>query len=63
MTARPVYTYHFANNEKRLTMKGRACIVLARGTLNSALIEFLDNGEREVVSRNALRRQLQEAAQ
>lgn len=34
---------------------GTECILLARGTMNSALIEFLD-GTRVVTSRNALRR-------
>lgn len=28
---------------------------LVRGGMNSALVEFVDNGQREVVSRNALR--------
>lgn len=36
--------------------KGRLCRVLARGKLNSALVRFEDNGERAIVSRNALRR-------
>jgi hypothetical protein len=35
--------------------KGQACVVLARGAMNSALVEFGD-GFRAVVSRNALRR-------
>ena len=30
--------------------------VIHRGNMNSALIEFVDNGQREIVSRNALRR-------
>jgi hypothetical protein len=38
-----------------LDRKGQQCRVLARGRLNSALVEFQD-GERHVVSRNALRR-------
>lgn len=54
--SQPLYRYHFANNEKRATMKGRICRVIARGTMNSAEIEFLDNGQREIVSRNALRK-------
>lgn len=38
-----------------LSRKGEACRVLARGRMNSALVEFAD-GYRAVVSRNALRR-------
>ena len=36
-------------------LKGRLCRVLARGSMNSALVEFED-GTRHVVSRNALRK-------
>lgn len=51
------FLYYFAwgNNTKRETLKGRACRVLYRGKMNSCLIEFV-NGQRECVSRNALRR-------
>lgn len=51
------YPYYFAfgNNEKRAGLKGRACRILARGTKNSRLVEFED-GQREVVSGNALRK-------
>jgi len=55
-TPNKLYRYCWGNNEKRLTMKGRTCKVLARGKLNSCLIEFTDNRQREVVSRNSLRR-------
>lgn len=51
-----LYRYIWGNNEKRATLKGRMCRVVARGKMNSALVEFADNGQREVVSRNALRR-------
>jgi hypothetical protein len=51
-----LYEYCWANNEKRVTMQGRICKVLARGKMNSALIEFPDNSEQECVSRNALRK-------
>ncbi len=51
-----LYVYTWANNEKRKALKGRACIVLARFSLNSALVRFLDSGQMEIVSRNALRR-------
>lgn len=51
-----LYIYRWGNNEKRASLKGRRCRVLARGSMNSALIEFCDNGQREIVSRNALRK-------
>lgn len=50
------YKYSWGNNEKRQKLKGRECLVLARGRMNSCLIEFTDNGQREIVSRNALRK-------
>lgn len=53
MTA--LYIYRWGNNPKRAAMKGRPCRVIARGTRNSALVEFT-GGQREVVSRNALAR-------
>jgi len=49
-----VYFYAWGNNEKRKALKGRKCKVLARLARNSALVEFT-NGQREVISRNALR--------
>jgi len=51
-----IYIYFWGNNSKRETLRGRECRVLVRGRMNSALIEFLDNKQREVVSRNALRK-------
>ncbi len=50
------YVYGWGNNVKRATLKGRRCRVVVRGAMNSALVEFGDTGQREVVSRNALRR-------
>jgi hypothetical protein len=35
---------------------GRRCVIEATGSLGTALIRFLDNGERGTVSRRALRR-------
>lgn len=49
------YVYTWSNNLKRAALKGRRCRVLARLAMNSAVIEF-ENGQRECVSRNALRR-------
>ena len=48
------YKFNWSNNSKRKTMKNRICKVIARGKLNSILIEFLDNKQREIVSRNSL---------
>ena len=49
------FFYAWRNNEKRQTLYKRACRVVARGRMNSCLIEF-ENGQREVVSRNAVKR-------
>lgn len=54
--ATTTYRYTWGNNVKRATLRGRTCRVVCRGAMNSALVEFTDNGQREVVSRNALRR-------
>ena len=40
---------------KRPTLYGRACWIVARGRMNSVMIEFAD-GQREIVSRFAVRR-------
>lgn len=50
------YKYNWANNEKRKTLKGRVCILIARGKMNSCCIEFIDNRQREIVSRNSLKK-------
>jgi hypothetical protein len=42
--------------QKRLSLKGRRCVVLAWGNLNSCMVEFCDNSQREIISRNALRK-------
>lgn len=47
--------YAWKNNARRLTLYKRECRIVARGALNSVLIEFAD-GQRECVSRNAVRR-------
>ena len=51
-----IYIYNWGNNEKRKTMKGRECWVEARGGKNSCVIQFLDNLQKECVSRNSLRK-------
>jgi hypothetical protein len=50
-----MYYYAWKNNPKRKTMYKRSCKVLARGKMNSALIEF-ENGQKEIVSRNSVRK-------
>lgn len=50
------YIYSWGNNEKRKLMKGRQCIVITRGPMNSCMIEFTDNKQREIVSRNSIRK-------
>jgi len=50
-----LYRYTWGNNDKRAGMKGRVCRVLARGKKNSIMVEFIDNGQQEIVSRYALR--------
>ena len=49
------YYYAWGNNDKRKGLKGKRCKVVFRGAMNSCLIEF-ENGQREVVSRNAIRK-------
>ena len=50
------YRYRWRNCPERARLYGRACMILRRLTMNSALVEFVDDGERQVVSRNALRK-------
>ena len=50
-----IYLFVWKNNSKRAALCGRRCRVLVRGAMNSALVEF-ENGQREIVSQNALRR-------
>ena len=51
------FPYYFAwrNNPKRAQLYHQKCRVLARGAMNSCLVEF-ENGAREIISRNALRK-------
>jgi hypothetical protein len=50
-----MYKYIWGNNEKRKTLQGRVCNVIARGSKNSVLIEFED-GQKEIVSRYSIRK-------
>jgi len=56
-----LYIYRWGNTKNevgrnRLKLKGRTCRLLCRMKMNSCLIEFIDNGQQYVVSRNSLRR-------
>ncbi len=51
-----IYIYRWGNNPARVKLKGRKCRVLARGSMNSCMVKFLDTGERQIISRNALRK-------
>ena len=56
-----LYVYRWGNDKNavgrhRLQFKGRKCKVLVRGKMNSCLIKFVDNGEKIVTSRNALKK-------
>jgi hypothetical protein len=55
-----VFPYVYRWN--RMGRKGQACVVLARGTMNSCLVKFED-GYTAVTSRNALRRRKVEDCQ
>jgi hypothetical protein len=50
-----LYRYTWGNNAKRAELKGRRCRMLASGRMGSCLVEFVDNGQREVVARRALK--------
>jgi len=50
------YEFVWGNNERRARLKGRRCVVEARGSMRSVLVRFLDTGERTVTSARALRR-------
>jgi len=51
-----MYMYVWKNNKKRELLHGRICKVIAKGTKNSIMIEFLDTGQREIVSRYSIRK-------
>lgn len=53
----PPYVYYW----HRMGRKGQLCRVIARGSMNSCLVEFED-GFKAVTSRNALRRNIASVA-
>jgi hypothetical protein len=50
-----VYVFAWGNNPRRAELKGRLCVVEARGAMSTVLVRFLDTGERVTTSRRALR--------
>jgi hypothetical protein len=52
-----VYRYAWGNNSRRAELKGRLCVIEARGAMATVLVRFLDNGERVTTSRRAVRRE------
>jgi hypothetical protein len=50
------YVYCWGNNSRRAELKGRECVVVARGRMRTVLVEFVDTGERVTCSARALRR-------
>ena len=53
--AERTYVYAWGNNERRAALKGRRCVVEARGALGTVLVRFPDTGERVTTSSRALR--------
>ena len=49
------YIYAWKNNSKRETLYKRRFNILKYGKMNSVLVEF-ENGQREIISRNAMRK-------
>lgn len=56
MNNEPLYIYCWGNNEKRATMQNRKCRLLIKGKMNSCLIQFTDNNQKEIISGNALKK-------
>jgi hypothetical protein len=56
MTSDELYVYRWGNNPRRRELKGRRCRAVARGRMNTVLVEFVDTGERVTTSSRALQR-------
>jgi len=50
-----VYVYAWGNNARRAALKGRRCVIEARGAMGTVLVRFLDTGERVTTSFRAVR--------
>jgi hypothetical protein len=55
-----VYVYAWGNNERRAQLRGRECVIEARGAMRTILVRFLDTDERVTTSARAVRRKLSE---
>lgn len=51
-----VYVYAWGNNERRAQLRGRRCVIIARGSMRTVLLRFLDTGEQVTTSARAVRR-------
>jgi hypothetical protein len=51
-----LYKYNWGTNEKQVKLKGRVFELLAHGKLNSRKVRFIDTGQIEIISGNALRK-------
>ena len=51
-----LYIYVWKNNNKRIKLKGRMCKIIAIGKKNTVAVQFLDNNQKEAISRRALRK-------
>lgn len=49
------YVYAWGNKARRAQLKGRRCVVEARGRMGTVLVRFLDTGERVTTSRRAVK--------
>ena len=50
-----MHVYAWGNNPRRAELKGRRCVVEARGRMGTVRVRFLDTGERVTTSYRALR--------
>lgn len=50
-----VLVFAWGNNARRRELRGRRCVIEARGTMGTVLVRFLDTGERVTTSYRALR--------
>jgi hypothetical protein len=55
-----IHVFVWGNNARRAELRGRRCIVEARGAMSTVLVRFLDTGERVTTSHRALRRRTPE---
>lgn len=51
-----VWVYTWGNSERRRELKGRRCVIEAKGRKRTVLVRFLDTGERVTTDQYAIRR-------